>query len=154
MVFNISKEIMPADLQLIDEWLRLLQESGYRQTLARRTIVEVILNSPRALEPIEVFNKGRNLHAKLGLVTVYRTLEKLEELSLVQRVHQPGGCNMYLRATHGHEHLIICTRCGKADFFSGDDLSPLMNNVTNRTGFTINNHWLQLFGLCPECKNQ
>ena len=143
---------MAQETGIQDQWLQLLNENGYRNTPARRTIVDVIIKSPRALEPIEVFNTGRKIHPKLGLVTVYRTIEKLEELGLVQRVHQADSCNMYLRATKGHQHLIICTKCGKADYFIGDDVSSLIANVALVTGYTVDNHWLQLFGLCPLCK--
>ncbi len=139
---------------LADEWIKMLQASGYRQTEARNTIVDVILESQRALEPLEIFETGRKRQSGLGLVTVYRTLERLEALGLVQRVHQPGGCNMYLRAAVGHEHLLICTSCGKAEFFNGDDLTPLMDNVAKRSGYCITEHWFQLFGLCADCQKK
>lgn len=142
---------MKTHIPLAEEWIRLLQESGYRNTEARSTIVDVIIETQRALEPLEIFETGRKKQAKLGLVTVYRTLDRLEELGLVQRVHQPGGCNMYLRAAQGHQHLLICTECGKAEFFQGDDITKFTSDISTRTGFNITDHWLQLFGICPEC---
>jgi Fur family transcriptional regulator, ferric uptake regulator len=143
---------MTSDNSEANEWIKLLQSSGYRQTEARNTIVDVILETNRALEPLEIFEIGRKRQAGLGLVTVYRTLERLEALGLVQRVHQPGGCNMYLRAPQGHQHLLICTSCGKAEFFNGDDLTPLMDTVALRSGYTITEHWFQLFGQCADCQ--
>ncbi len=137
--------------QYSETWMKLLAADGCRQTPARRVIVDILLESPRALEPMEVFSAGRERLANLGLVTVYRTLEKLEELGLVQRVHHHGGCNLYLRATNAHEHLLICSHCGKAEYFSGDNLSALMADITRTTGFAITEHWLQLFGTCPAC---
>jgi Fur family transcriptional regulator, ferric uptake regulator len=134
------------------EWIRLLQNSGYRQTAARNTIVDVILETNRALEPLEIFEIGRKRQSGLGLVTVYRTLERLETLGLVQRVHQPGACNMYLRAPEGHQHLLICTCCGKAEFFHGDNLAPLMETVSLQSGYDITEHWFQLLGKCPDCQ--
>lgn len=139
---------------LYDEWIESLSESGYRVTAPRRAIVEIMANSPCALGPLEIYDQGRQDYRGLGLVTVYRTLEKLEELGLVQRVHHPQGCHMYLRAAHGHEHLVLCTACGKAEYFSGDDISKLMDAVAAKTGFEIREHWLQLFGLCSDCKNK
>ena len=88
---------------LDERWLDILLESGYRVTAPRRLIVEIMASSPRALNPLEVYAIGRKEYPGLGLVTVYRTLEKLEELKLLQRVHHPDGCNMYLRAAQGHE---------------------------------------------------
>jgi Fe2+ or Zn2+ uptake regulation protein len=99
-----------------------------------------------------LFDLGRVHYPRLGLVTVYRTLEKLEALGLVQRVHHPNGCHLYLRAAQGHEHVLLCVDCGQAQFFSGDDLSGLMAAIAVRSGFEVQEHWLQLFGACPLCR--
>jgi Fe2+ or Zn2+ uptake regulation protein len=137
---------------ITNDWLARLQESGYRLTAPLRTIVAILAGSARALSPIEVYDLGRKEYPRLGLVTVYRTLEKLEELGLVQRVHQPGGCHMLLRAAQGHEHLLLCTACGHAETFSGDDLTGLIDAIAGRSGYHIREHWLQLFGLCTVCR--
>lgn len=137
---------------LISEWLARLQSSGYRLTGPRRAIVEIIANSLRALGPLDVYDLGRREYPGLGLVTVYRTLEKLEELDLVQRVHQANGCHAYLRSTTGHQHILLCLTCGRAEFFSGDNLAPLMIAIADRSGFEINGHLLQLYGTCSECR--
>jgi Fur family transcriptional regulator, ferric uptake regulator len=142
------------DLTEISEtWLEKLQENGYRLTGSRRTVVETIANSSKALSPMEVFDLARTQHTGLGLVTVYRTLEKLEELGLIQRVHQPQGCQAFIAAFTGHQHLILCSACGKVNFFSGDDLEKLFQGIGQQTGFEVQDHWLQLFGLCAECQN-
>jgi Fe2+ or Zn2+ uptake regulation protein len=143
---------MESRLPLSDEWLERLQSSGYRLTGPRRALVELIAGSRRALDPLALYDLGRRDYPGLGLVTVYRTLEKLEELGLVQRVHQSGGCQAYLRAAQGHEHLLICTGCGQAIYFSGDDLGDLMANIAARCNFTIEGHWLQLYGRCADCQ--
>lgn len=133
-------------------WLDSLQESGYRLTGPRRALVEIIATSRYALSPVDLYDLGRKEYPGLGLVTVYRTLEKLEELGLVQRVHQPGGCHRYLPASQGHEHLLLCNNCGQAFYFSGDDLNDLMDEISRRSGFEIKDHWLQLFGVCQACQ--
>ncbi len=136
---------------LSDEWLSALQESGYRLTAPRRVIVEIMASCERALSPLALFDLGRKSQPRLGLVTVYRTLEKMEELGLVQRVHQPDGCHKYLPAARGHQHLLLCQNCGKAVLFDGDEMSAFFESVAEKTGFAIRDHWLQLFGLCAEC---
>jgi Fe2+ or Zn2+ uptake regulation protein len=139
---------------LASGWLQHLQAAGYRLTAPRRAIVQILAASPYALGPLEVYELGRRQYARLGLVTVYRTLEKLEELNLVQRVHQPDGCHSYLPATHGHEHIMLCQRCRRAEFFSGDDLAGLMAALAVRSGYRIQDHLLQLFGVCKDCLAQ
>lgn len=137
---------------IYESWLDSLQDGGYRLTAPRKAIVAIIADSSRALDAVEIFDLGRVEHPRLGLVTVYRTLEKLDELGLVQRVHQPDGCNMYLRAPEGHEHLLLCKSCGQMEYFSGDDLSDLIEQISQRSGYQVQEHWLQLFGLCGSCQ--
>src|SRR5688500_20253382 len=103
-------------------WLSQLQEHGYRLTEARRAVVDVIQKSKYALTPVQVFDSARKKYAALGLVTVYRTLEKLEELHMHKRVHQPQGCQAFIAAGRGHEHLLLCLSCSQVKFFEVDDL--------------------------------
>lgn len=133
-------------------WLEQLHDHGYRLTGARRAVVETMAKSARALTPIEVYDLARKKYRALGLVTVYRTLEKLEELHLIQRVHQPMGCQAFVSAGVGHQHLLLCQDCGRVAFFEGDDLDALTKTISKKTGYQINEHWLQLFGLCAECR--
>lgn len=137
-----------------DAWLLALENSGYRLTSPCRVVTEIISSSQYSLTPSDVFIEARKKYPKMGLVTVYRTLEKLESLGLVQRVHQPGGCHAYIAAAKGHEHLLLCTACGKAEFFSGDQLQPLFDSVAKTSHFIIQEHWLQLFGTCKECQRK
>jgi Fur family ferric uptake transcriptional regulator len=133
-------------------WLTQLRENGYRLTEARRAVVKLVADARCALTPLEVFDKARKRYPALGLVSVYRTLEKLEELHLIQRVHQPRGCQAFISSGQGHQHLLLCRRCGQAIFFEGDNLTPLIENLASHTGYQIEEHWLQLFGLCKSCK--
>jgi Fur family ferric uptake transcriptional regulator len=134
-------------------WLTRLRSNGYRLTNARKAVVETMAGTDFALNPQEVYERAKATNPGLGLVSVYRTLEKLEELGLVQRVHQPNGCNAYLPHADGHQHLIICVQCGRAEYFEGDDMDAFFERVAGEHGFTVRKHWLQLFGLCAECEN-
>jgi len=81
-------------------------------------------------------------------------LEKLEELGLVQRVHRPSGCQAFIAAFSGHQHLLICQGCGRVEFFTGDgeQMEALISSVGRDSGYQIGEHWLQLFGLCSRCQ--
>lgn len=133
-------------------WLDQLHEHGYRVTAARRAVVETVEKSTRALTPIEVYDLTRKRYRALGLVTVYRTLEKLEQLHIIQRVHQPMGCQAFISAGLGHQHILLCQNCGQVVFFEGDNLDTLIKTIARKTGYQINEHWLQLFGQCANCR--
>lgn len=145
---------MPENLSesIIQEWLMRLQENGYRLTAPRQAVVEIIASSQHVLSPLEVYERARARYPRLGLVTVYRTVDKLEELGLIQRVHRPAGCNTIVAAVTGHQHLLICQECGKVEVFSGDKMDSLMDSVGVESGYQVQEHWLQLFGLCQDCK--
>lgn len=135
-----------------EAWLEQLQESGCRITSPRRAIVHILANSDQALEAVEIFDLSREDHKQMGLVTVYRTLEMLEQLGLVQRVHQAAGCHLFLRAPQGHEHILVCKACRRTDYFSGDDLTELIEATSQKSGYQIQDHWLQFLGLCARCR--
>ncbi len=135
-----------------EPWLVQLQDNGYRLTGARRAVVEIVVSSTHALTPVEVYDAAREKYPDLGLVSVYRTLEKLEELKLIQRVHQPKGCQAFITAGTGHQHLLLCSECGQTTLFEGDDLDNFIQSVARKTGYQVSEHWFQLFGLCPNCK--
>jgi len=135
-----------------DQWLERLKSTDGRVTDARRAVVDVLVSSIHPLTPVEIFDAARKKHKHLGLVSVYRTLEKLEELRLIQRVHQEQGCQAFLKAGVGHQHLLLCERCGRAVIFDGDDLGSLFSRISQQTGFEIKDHWLQVSGICAECK--
>ena len=139
---------------LIKIWLQKLKGNGHRITRQRRVIVEILVSIDRALKPIEVYDLSRKSFPNLGLVTVYRTLENLEELGLLQKVHQPQGCNKYIKSAYGHQHLLICTSCNKAVYFDGFNLTQQFEKVSDELGFRIDDHWLQLFGICSQCQSK
>lgn len=139
-------------MSLSESWLAQLQVEGGRVTAPRRAVVEILAETDRALNPAEVYELARRRHPAIGLVTVYRTIERLEALRLIERIHQHDGCHSFLRAAQGHEHVLLCERCGRALRFVGDDLEDLIRSLQERTGFIIREHWLQLFGLCPACQ--
>jgi len=136
----------------MQDWLTQLHRNGCRLTGARRAVVETVAKSNRALSPLQVYERAHKRYPALGLVSVYRTLEKLEELGLVQRVHQPQGCQAFIAAARGHQHMLLCQRCGRVTYFEGDHLDSLIGALSARTGYKIREHWLQLFGLCASCK--
>jgi Fe2+ or Zn2+ uptake regulation protein len=137
----------------ITEWLTAIQSDGSRMTASRSSVIEILASSQCAMDPIRIYDEARQIHPRLGLMSVYRTLEKLEATGLIQRVHQPGRCNMYFAAPRGHQHLLLCNGCGKVEFFEGDDLDPLLTNIGKGKHYDIHDHWLQLFGLCDQCSN-
>ena len=105
------------------------------------------------LSPPEILERGQKRHPKLGLATVYRTVELFVELRLAHRVHGEHECHSYLVASSSHSHALVCSDCGKSVNFScREALQGLIERVREEVGYQINSHLLQLFGQCPECQ--
>ncbi len=137
---------------MYEHWSLHIQKLGYKLTAPRKALLKALIESKHPLSALELHESARAYHDKLGLVTVYRTLEVLEKLGLVRRVHTEGACHGYAPSTPGHRHTVICDQCSRATEFDGEDVCQLTAGVEQKTGYQINGHWLQLTGLCPSCR--
>ena len=132
-----------------------LNNQGLRLTRPRREVVAILEDAKIPLTPQIIHQRAVERHCNMGLVSVYRTLDLLSELNLVRKVHGHDGCHGYVLASPGHHHHLVCHACGKAVEFSGsDDLSNLIACIERQTGFNIDEHILQLYGLCPDCQGK
>lgn len=136
-------------------WREKLASQGYRVTAPRRAVMAVLAESEVPLCPKEISERAEQDGLQSSLVTVYRTLELLTELGLVRRVHGKDACQGYVQASPGHYHAIVCRRCGQVAEFAGyDGLDDLEAWVAKETGFAIDGHLLQLYGICSECQEE
>jgi Fe2+ or Zn2+ uptake regulation protein len=133
--------------------LAKMRAAGYRLTKPRRAVVRVLSKADGFLTPEEILREGRKDCASLGLVTVYRTLDLLLDLGNVRRVHRERGCHGYARSELAHGHHLVCRNCNQAvEFPASKDLTPWMEEISQETGYLIEDHLLELLGLCPSCQ--
>ena len=130
-----------------------LNQAGLRHTHPRQVVMSILEEATIPLSPQSIYQRSLEKNEDIGLVSVYRTLELLDEFSLIRRVHGREDCHGYVLASPGHHHHLVCRECEKAvEFTGGDYLSGLLNRIQQETGFEVEGHLLQLFGLCPECQ--
>ena len=140
---------MPLDRDKLGAQLR---EQGYKLTRPRQAVLTALALSDGHLNPTQVYERARAVYPKIGLVTVYRALDLLTQLGLIQRVHLDEGCHSYVRAGEGHSHQLICKECGRVEAFSECALEDIFQGLTKKTGFAIEGHRLELLGRCPDCR--
>jgi Fur family ferric uptake transcriptional regulator len=129
----------------------MLRRRGLKITPQRRTILNTIILSHKHLTPAEIYERVRREH-RIGLVTVYRTLEALARLGVICEVHAGDSCRSYLmRRPSEHHHHLICSDCGTVFDFTDCDLSELEQRLSEETGFKINSHLLEFLGVCRKC---
>ncbi len=130
----------------------VLGHNGYKLTAQRRAVLKAIANSHEHLTPAEVHERVKQENSKIGLVTVYRTLELLSELGLICQVHREGKSQSYTLAPSGHHHHMICSECGTVADFNDCDLGELETRLSRETGFEIEGHLLEFYGRCRNCQ--
>ena len=144
---------VPNKNRLLDHWKTALVESGLRVTQPRLQVMEIILSSPNPLTPQEIYHRSLNLESPPGIASIYRTLETLDDLGLIQQIHQPDGCHGIWPAFEGHQHLVLCRDCGETRVVAGnEDIAEYIQRIEKDTGFQVDEHWFQLFGACIDCK--
>jgi len=131
-----------------DHVMRVLDDHGYRSTGPRRAVVRAVLAHRRPFTAEQLVDE---LPA-IGRATVYRTLEILASVDLLTRLLQPGGHPAYVVGQPGHRHHLVCSECGTVVAFTRCPFDDLVRDLARDTDFSIHSHHLEVFGVCPRCK--
>jgi Fur family ferric uptake transcriptional regulator len=141
----------------IDAIKQQLQSQGYKLTPQREATVRVLLeNEADHLSAEDVFMLVKDKAPEIGLATVYRTLELLSELHVVEKMNFGDGVARYdLRADNSkhHHHHLICVQCGSMEEIKDDWLGPLEERLEAEYGFSVLDHRLDFQGICRRCRD-
>ena len=129
----------------------VLDRAGYRLTGPRRSLATLIAEHRGHFTATELVTEARARRLGVGRATVFRTLEVLEELGAVERLDLPSGEHTYVVCEPAHHHHVVCSRCGRTDEIDDAGLRTVVREVARRTGYRVDEHRLELFGLCPAC---
>ncbi|MFP4199868.1 MAG: Fur family transcriptional regulator [Clostridia bacterium] len=133
---------------------RRLQEGDFKLTRQRRIIVGTLLKCEDQHPSAEDLHQlVREQLPDVGLATIYRTLDLLERLGIIRGVNFGDGRTRYELTSelHQHHHL-VCVRCGAIEEVDEDLLGDVEDEISRRTGFTIVDHDLKIYGICHECR--
>lgn len=135
-----------------------LHSSSYKLTPQREATVRVLLEHEQDhLSAEDVYLLVKEKSPEIGLATVYRTLELLTELKIVDKINFGDGVSRYdLRkegAQHFHHHL-VCMECGSVDEIQEDLLEEVEKIVELDWNFKIKDHRLTFHGICHRCQEK
>ena len=125
--------------------------AGLRVTEPRRSLAALIAEQDGHFTAADLVEAAQVQHLGIGRATVFRTLEVLEDLGAVERLDLPSGEHAYVGCEPAHHHHLICSRCGRTDEIEDAGLRTVVSDVARRTGYRVDDHRLELFGLCPAC---
>jgi Fur family ferric uptake transcriptional regulator len=131
-----------------------IRAMGMRMTEQRRIVTDVLENAEDHLDVEEVLRRARKKDPTIHRATVYRTLNSLKALGLVDELdlmHVGGGRHYYeIRPSKFHIHL-VCTRCGTVEEPSGEFWERLADRVEKETSFKPEAMRLEIGGTCRAC---
>ncbi len=135
------------------------QFKEYRMTPQRRIVLEILLeNIDRHLSAEEVFQISRGKGLEIGMATIYRTLELLEDLGISQKLNFGDGRGRYELVQNNlsehHHHHLLCLNCERIIEVEEDLLHQLEEVVREKHNFEVVNHNLQFFGYCSSCQQK
>ncbi len=129
-----------------------LAGAGSRVTEPRRALARLITQRHGHFTAADLLADARRQHLPIGRATVFRTLELLTALEKLERLDLPSGDHAYVAcAPEQHHHHVVCRKCGRSAEVSDAGLASVVGEIGRRSGFVIDSHRLELFGLCPEC---
>ncbi|MFM2105633.1 MAG: hypothetical protein RL338_665 [Chloroflexota bacterium] len=128
-----------------------LARSGARVTGPRRRVAELIGARAGHFTAADLIEDAVRLDLPAGRATVFRSLELLVDLGLVERLDLPTGEHAYIRCDPVHHHHVVCGACGRSVEVEDCGMTAVAREVARRTGFTIEGHRLELYGRCPDC---
>jgi Fur family transcriptional regulator, ferric uptake regulator len=138
---------------LLDE----LHARGIRITPQRRAVIEVIQDAQAHLDAGSLLQLARARHPKIDRATIYRTIDLLKKLRLVDELdlmHLEGEKHFYeVKTTREHVHL-ACFRCGRIEEFSSPLFEQLKSEISSEAGFQIRVTRLEVGGACRDCAAQ
>jgi len=134
--------------------LRTLASAGYRSSGARAEVIDGLAELGCSVTARELADLLREKRSGVGLASIYRALDLLDRLGLVQRFEVGEGVARYEPAHPGgeHHHHIVCGTCGKVEGFEDDGLEQAIHRLSDRVSFAVAAHDVTLHGECPVCR--
>ena len=136
--------------------LARMAEAGLRRGGARTAVIEALAGHDCAVTALDLDEELRRRRPAVGRASVYRALEQLEQLGLVQRIEVCRGTAGYERVdpTGHHHHHAICRECGRMVPFENAQLEQAIGQVCKQMDFEVTEHDVVLRGLCERCSEK
>jgi Fur family transcriptional regulator, ferric uptake regulator len=140
-----------AEFQTIEDVLVGLRERGGRATHARRLLLGALFRDRQHRSAEELAGEVQAQAPDVNISTIYRNLDELVRLGVVDRSHLGGGPAAYhlTSVTHGH---LICEQCGAMTEVPGEVFRDVAETLAARYGFTANPHRFSVIGRCADCQ--
>jgi Fe2+ or Zn2+ uptake regulation protein len=129
-----------------------LDDAGYRLTGRRREVADLIAAREGHFTAADLLDDAHVRKLGIGRATIFRALDLLTELKLLERLDLPEGEHAYVTCDRTHHHHVVCSSCGRAREVDDHGLAEAIADIERHTGYAIDAHRLELYGRCPRCR--
>jgi Fur family ferric uptake transcriptional regulator len=129
-----------------------LGDAGYRLTAPRRALAELIAGRRDHFTAEELLGESRRRRLGVTRATAFRSLDVLADLGIIERLDLPSGGHAFVACEPAHHHHVVCSSCGRSAGVADHGLERIARAIGRETGFRVDTHRLELFGLCPACQ--
>jgi Fur family ferric uptake transcriptional regulator len=130
----------------------LFKEKKLSLSHPRLLIFQELSNASSPLSPLEIYQNLLKKKKKVGLTSIYRSLDLFESLGMVFKVVNGSSFRYKLCELENHHHHIVCKACGNVVELNFCDISDWSKKVTESTGYQVVDHQLNFYGFCKECR--
>ena len=132
--------------------LTALEGAGYRLTEPRRGLAQLIADQEGHFAAADLVDAARDTRLGVGRATVFRTLDVLSDVGVIERIDLPSGDHAYVACEPVHHHHVVCSNCGRTREIDDAGLRAVVRDIARRTGYRVDDHRLEVFGCCPDCQ--
>lgn len=137
----------------VDHAQRTLEDAGYRQSTPRAAVMGALADIGCSVTAQEIADRLRDRGEAVGVASIYRALQLLDELRLVRRVDVGEAVARYepVSPDGEHHHHLLCEGCGEVRAFEDPELERAIERLSGRVEYAIDAHEVTLRGRCPAC---
>jgi len=142
--------------EVIDSLKAIIKQKGMKYTEQRAIILQILVDVDDHLSAEELHEiiKKEHPNQNIGIATIYRTLNFLEEVELISSISFGKDGKKYEGNNKVHHDHLICTLCGTIEEFVDDNIEQRQEKIAKDHGFMITDHTLQIYGICSKCQNK
>ena len=141
---------------LLERFKRVLRDNGLKYTKQREVLLQTLYNNSEHFTPeqLYLYIKERYPGLNVGIATVYRSLNLLEESGMVTSISFGAQGKKFELANKPHHDHMICRQCGLIVEFEDQIIEKRQLAIAKEHGFKLTGHIMQLYGVCGECNKQ
>ncbi|MBK2001019.1 Fur family transcriptional regulator [Campylobacter sp. LH-2024] len=141
---------------LLERFKKILRQGGLKYTKQREILLKTLYHSDTHHTPESLYMEIKQVEPNLnvGIATVYRTLNLLEEAEMVTSISFGSAGKKYELANKPHHDHMICKNCGKIIEFENSIIERQQALIAKEYNFKLTGHLMQLYGICDDCNQK